>query len=133
MIAAAIIWAVPSASVAENAMLGAMPARGPLAFVDHEALLASARGRTEALGVKAPNLEMPIDALSGGNQQKVVLGRVLGEVAAAHRRCNPASTLDRQRLCQRRQGRQGRQQPRQVRWSSLHCCRASRCSCRCRA
>lgn len=73
---------VPSASVAENAMLGAMPARGPLAFVDHEALLASARDRTEALGVKAPNLEMPIDALSGGNQQKVVLGRVLGEVAA---------------------------------------------------
>ena len=73
---------VPSATVAENAMLGALPTHGFLDLVDRRALVEGARARTEPFGVKAPSLDAPIDALSGGNQQKVVLSRIFAEIEA---------------------------------------------------
>lgn len=74
---------VPSGSVAENAMLGALPSGGLLGFVDRAALAAAAVARLAPFAVKASHVEVAIDTLSGGNQQKVVLGRVFGE--AEHR------------------------------------------------
>jgi ABC-type sugar transport system ATPase subunit len=48
-----------------------------LGFVRSNPERVLARETTERLGIKAPSLRAPIWTLSGGNQQKVVLGRVL--------------------------------------------------------
>lgn len=49
--------------------------RGP--FVDAGAENRMADGQMAALGIRAPDREAPVVTLSGGNQQKVVLGRAL--------------------------------------------------------
>lgn len=49
--------------------------RGPL--IDEEKETAANRRFFSALRVKAPSLETPVGTLSGGNQQKVVLGKVM--------------------------------------------------------
>jgi D-xylose transport system ATP-binding protein len=49
--------------------------RGP--FVDGDREVQCARGLVEDLRIKAQGLEQPVGTLSGGNQQKVVLGKVL--------------------------------------------------------
>jgi D-xylose transport system ATP-binding protein len=48
-----------------------------LGFVDRQAERQSNEGLFSALRVKAPGLEEVVGRLSGGNQQKVVLGKVL--------------------------------------------------------
>jgi D-xylose transport system ATP-binding protein len=48
-----------------------------LGFVDRQAERRSNEGLFSALRVKAPGLEEVVGRLSGGNQQKVVLGKVL--------------------------------------------------------
>jgi ABC-type sugar transport system ATPase subunit len=62
---------VPSASVAVNATL------------DDDAITRRAAERLEGFAVAMPGLDAPMNALSGGNQQKVVLARVFAEAAAA--------------------------------------------------
>jgi ABC-type sugar transport system ATPase subunit len=74
---------VPSASVAVNATLGGFPVRGPLGLVDDDAITRRAAERLEGFAVAMPGLDAPMNALSGGNQQKVVLARVFAEAAAA--------------------------------------------------
>ena len=49
--------------------------RGPLVDRDAEAL--RVRGAVDELRIKAHDFEQPVGTLSGGNQQKVVLGKVL--------------------------------------------------------
>jgi D-xylose transport system ATP-binding protein len=49
--------------------------RGP--FVDRDREVRSARTVVDELRIKAQGLEQPVGTLSGGNQQKVVLGKVL--------------------------------------------------------
>jgi D-xylose transport system ATP-binding protein len=49
--------------------------RGP--FVDGDREVQRARAVVEELGIRAQGLEQPVATLSGGNQQKVVLGKVL--------------------------------------------------------
>ena len=49
--------------------------RGP--FVDDVAELETARRSIESLRIKTPSVETRVGALSGGNQQKVVLGKAL--------------------------------------------------------
>ncbi len=46
-------------------------------WIDQERELASNRRLADALRVKAPTLEFPVAGLSGGNQQKVVIGRAM--------------------------------------------------------
>jgi ABC-type sugar transport system ATPase subunit len=60
-------------SVADNLTLASLPAR----FVDVAAAERAATDRARALAIKAPALAALVDTLSGGNQQKVVLGKWL--------------------------------------------------------
>ncbi|MGE5708002.1 MAG: sugar ABC transporter ATP-binding protein, partial [Bacteroidota bacterium] len=46
-------------------------------FIDEEAERLRTRAIAEELTLKAPSLEAPVGTLSGGNQQKVVLGKAL--------------------------------------------------------
>jgi D-xylose transport system ATP-binding protein len=49
--------------------------RGP--FIDGDREVQSARSLVDELRIRAQSLEQPVGTLSGGNQQKVVLGKVL--------------------------------------------------------
>jgi D-xylose transport system ATP-binding protein len=64
-------------SVSENLTLASLRrfARGPL--VDDDTRETSAREEAAALHIRAPGLRAPVRQLSGGNQQKVVLGKWL--------------------------------------------------------
>ncbi len=66
---------VPGASIREN--LCVSPGR-PF-WIDGRAEEAKARGAFERLGIRAASLDQAVLSLSGGNQQKVVIGRGLGE------------------------------------------------------
>ncbi|KAF1070235.1 MAG: Ribose import ATP-binding protein RbsA [Pseudomonas citronellolis] len=49
-------------------------------FIDHRAERDAVQTQVQALGIKCAGIEVPMDTLSGGNQQKVVLARwLLGE------------------------------------------------------
>jgi ABC-type uncharacterized transport system ATPase subunit len=87
---------IPSLSLTENIVLGSRPddpwiRRGR---VDWRV----ARGRTAALlqeyGVTAPGPDVPAGSLSGGNQQKVVLGRELSRQPRVVVAENPTRGLD---------------------------------------
>lgn len=64
-------------SIAENIALSSLDRRAVCGFVqkDQEAQLCD--GYFASMGIKAPNAAAAVDMLSGGNQQKVCLGRVL--------------------------------------------------------
>jgi len=68
---------VPAASVEDNLTLATLHrfARGGL--LDAGARAHAARAQVEALRIRTPDLGTPVERLSGGNQQKVVLGRWL--------------------------------------------------------
>ena len=68
---------VPEQGVTFNVSLSSLTAlrRGPL--VDRDAEAVRVRGVVDELRIKAQDLEQPVGTLSGGNQQKVVLGKVL--------------------------------------------------------
>jgi ribose transport system ATP-binding protein len=64
-------------SIADNLALSRLPARGPLGWISpraHRALAADWIGR---LGIRARDPSQPVSDLSGGNQQKVALARLL--------------------------------------------------------
>jgi ABC-type sugar transport system ATPase subunit len=66
------------ASVGFNLSLSALPLLcGPGGFIDSDEELEKNREMVKSLGVKAASLEVGVGTLSGGNQQKVVLGRAL--------------------------------------------------------
>jgi ribose transport system ATP-binding protein len=64
-------------TVRENSALSSLPrfARGPLLSRKTEVEVVTRQ--LDELAVKTPSIEAPVTALSGGNQQKVVLSRVL--------------------------------------------------------
>jgi ribose transport system ATP-binding protein len=70
-------------SVRENITLPNLSAFSRLGLVQRRAESAAAREIATTLNVKTPSLEAPIGTLSGGNQQKVVLGRWLALGARA--------------------------------------------------
>jgi len=68
---------LPEAGVAENVTLAALPRFAHRGVLDREALLRAAGTTVATFGVRTPHLEAPIATLSGGNQQKALLGRAL--------------------------------------------------------
>ncbi len=64
-------------SVRENASLPSLRRDQRSGFLNHAAEETVARNTIEQLGVKTPGLEQTVQHLSGGNQQKIVLGKWL--------------------------------------------------------
>lgn len=62
-------------SIRENAVAGALRAAMPGGFVRRSREYALTREGVAGLAVKTPHFEVPVSALSGGNQQKVLLAR----------------------------------------------------------
>jgi ribose transport system ATP-binding protein len=64
-------------TVRENLTLPALGSHARLGLVDRASEMAAAAASAAALTVKAASIEAPVATLSGGNQQKVVLGKWL--------------------------------------------------------
>ncbi|MGW0037579.1 sugar ABC transporter ATP-binding protein [Gordonia sp. NPDC003376] len=67
---------VRSASVHENHTLGSLHWHAP---VRHRTMHDRTRSAIASFGVKTDDIHVPVSALSGGNQQKVVVSRVLAQ------------------------------------------------------
>ena len=67
----------PLLPVASNIRMTELGERGALAVVTRPQERAAARGWIEKLDVRPPNPDVPISALSGGNQQKSIVARWL--------------------------------------------------------
>jgi ribose transport system ATP-binding protein len=61
--------------IAQNVTLSKLPSRGP--FVTLERQRRASRPFIERLGIRCRDLEQAVSELSGGNQQKVALARLL--------------------------------------------------------
>ncbi|MDN8273120.1 sugar ABC transporter ATP-binding protein [Acinetobacter baumannii] len=69
--------AVGQMSIGSNIALSSLSSRKKMGFIDQDAENKVITHYFKAMGVKAPSPEYAVDTLSGGNQQKVCLGRVL--------------------------------------------------------
>ncbi len=67
----------PNFSVGDNLSLSSLGKFGGFGLIDLKACVAAINEMMTRLGVKAASAEAPIGSLSGGNQQKVVIGRCL--------------------------------------------------------
>ncbi|WP_020384958.1 sugar ABC transporter ATP-binding protein [Kribbella catacumbae] len=65
------------ASIAENVVASTLPRFARAGFVDRRAALEAAAAQTAALELRPKDPRRPVRTLSGGNQQKVVVGRWL--------------------------------------------------------
>jgi ribose transport system ATP-binding protein len=72
---------VPTASVADNISLVTPPGTRRFGILRRARLREFARRAVEALRIKTRSLDAPVRTLSGGNQQKCVLGRWVGPEA----------------------------------------------------
>ena len=68
---------IPSLSVRENIILALQASRGAWRTLSRRRQLEIADRFIEALDIKTPSVEQPMENLSGGNQQKVLLARWL--------------------------------------------------------
>ena len=68
---------VLESTVEENLVLSSMRSLVKKGFLDQEAINRECGTQVKALRIKAPNLKVWVNKLSGGNQQKVVLGKWL--------------------------------------------------------
>ena len=68
---------VLEASIAENMTLATLPRFSRRGLLDHGAREAQVKAQFDALRIKAPGMFALVNQLSGGNQQKVVLGKWL--------------------------------------------------------
>jgi ribose transport system ATP-binding protein len=66
-----------SLTVRENAAIAALKKFKRFLLVDRARELAGVGASLSSLSVKAPSMDAPVSALSGGNQQKVVISRAL--------------------------------------------------------
>nr|WP_198010798.1 sugar ABC transporter ATP-binding protein [Kaistia granuli] len=69
--------AIGQMSIGANISLSSLTSVARSGFLSKEAELALSQRYFDAMGIKAPSAEVAVDTLSGGNQQKVCLGRVL--------------------------------------------------------
>jgi simple sugar transport system ATP-binding protein len=82
------------ASVRDNLVLGELGRFTRLGVVDGAALEREARARLERARVVPPDLDAPVAALSGGNQQKVVVGRAVARAVAVFVFAQPTRGVD---------------------------------------
>ncbi len=68
---------VPGMSIADNATLSVPKRLGPNGLLSRSRRDRLAEGMIENLEIKTPGPGLPVSALSGGNQQKVVMARAL--------------------------------------------------------
>lgn len=64
-------------SISQNIALSSLNLRSTLGFVQKSSEKTLCDGYFASMGIKAPDATVAVDTLSGGNQQKVCLGRVL--------------------------------------------------------
>ncbi|TNC51672.1 sugar ABC transporter ATP-binding protein [Rubellimicrobium rubrum] len=68
---------IPDLSVRENLTLALLPRLSKMGIVDEARERQIVQGFIKALGIRTADMDQPIRELSGGNQQKVLLGRWL--------------------------------------------------------
>ncbi|WNZ06534.1 sugar ABC transporter ATP-binding protein [Streptomyces sp. 11x1] len=85
---------VPDMSIADNATLSVPHRLGDNGFLDRGRRDALAKGLIEKLAIKTPGPELPVSALSGGNQQKVVMARALADDPKLLVLINPTAGVD---------------------------------------
>jgi len=66
---------VLSQSVKNNLIMSSMKSFLSGVFFDNKKIADSCNGRIDELRIKTPDMETPVSQLSGGNQQKVVIGK----------------------------------------------------------
>ena len=85
---------VPMRPIAENITLTATDRLGRHGFFTGDALRRAGSALMERLDVKAEGPDQPVGALSGGNQQKVVMGRALANSPKALVLIRPTAGVD---------------------------------------
>jgi ABC-type sugar transport system ATPase subunit len=81
-------------SVAENLVLASMASLGRLGLLDVTAMRQRAALYLERLAIKAPDVDTPVGALSGGNQQKVQVARWLAAAVQVLLLVDPTRGID---------------------------------------
>lgn len=85
---------VPTRSIRENLAIGFGTQAQRRFFRSMSAERDRARDAVTTLDVRARDIEVPVATLSGGNQQKVVIGRVLGSAPRVLVLCEPTQGID---------------------------------------
>ncbi|MER5542227.1 sugar ABC transporter ATP-binding protein [Streptomyces sp. NPDC002589] len=85
---------VPDMSIADNATLSVPRRIGQGGFLSRSRRDRLAEGMIEHLAIKTPGPELPVSALSGGNQQKVVMARALADDPRLLVLINPTAGVD---------------------------------------
>jgi simple sugar transport system ATP-binding protein len=85
---------VLSQSIADNATMTISDKLGPLGFIDPRRRNRTARQAIASLGVVAQGPEQKVSGLSGGNQQKVVMGRALASDPSVLVLMDPTAGVD---------------------------------------
>jgi simple sugar transport system ATP-binding protein len=80
--------------VADNFILGAQAAYARAGFMERSAIAHDAQRAVDRFGVYPPDIALPAAALSGGNQQKVVVARELGRLPKALLAAQPTRGVD---------------------------------------
>ncbi|MGR6974866.1 sugar ABC transporter ATP-binding protein [Streptomyces cynarae] len=85
---------VPDMSIADNTTLSVPRRLGRNGFLSRSRRDRLAEGMIEHLAIKTPGPELPVSALSGGNQQKVVMARALADDPRLLVLINPTAGVD---------------------------------------
>lgn len=85
---------IPTLTVAENLALCCLNRVSRWGFLSRRRMAAHARSFVDGLGVKTPGLWVKVRELSGGNQQKVLLGRLLASGATVLAADEPTHGVD---------------------------------------
>ncbi|MGW1030424.1 sugar ABC transporter ATP-binding protein [Streptomyces sp. NPDC002577] len=85
---------VPDMSIADNTTLSVPKRLGKGGFLSRGRRDRLAAGMIENLAIKTPGPELPVSALSGGNQQKVVMARALADDPRLLVLINPTAGVD---------------------------------------
>ncbi|WP_328825919.1 sugar ABC transporter ATP-binding protein [Streptomyces sp. NBC_00252] len=85
---------VPDMSIADNATLSVPHRIGRNGFLSSRTRDRLAENMIENLAIKTPTADLPVSALSGGNQQKVVMARALADDPRLLVLINPTAGVD---------------------------------------